>query len=197
MCIENTIPLITRKIDWHHLHVALRGLQVANSNNLLLGSKGGSADNLVYFQDCVVDRKMTIIGTRFIGSLALDFFLCGETRLATPEATFFLHECRWTLGGGDVTKGEAQMRALLHEYNRDFEKYRYWSDVHQRLMIFDQITIELMSQKTNLSAYAVAELMQEESYFDVDCALHYGIIHDVVDIQQIALLPQLGIFEPW
>jgi ATP-dependent protease ClpP protease subunit len=197
MYIKNTVPLITEEIGWDDLHVALRGLQMANSNNLLLGSNGGRVSNLLYFRDHVANRKMTIVGAQIVGSLALNFFLYGETRLATPESTFLLHECRWTLGGEEVTKGEAQMRALLHEYNRDFERYHYWSDVHQKLTIFDQITIELMSQKTNLSAYAVAKLIREESYFDVDCALHYGIIHDVVDAQQIALLPQLGVFEPW
>ena len=65
------------------------------------------------------------------------------------------------------------------------------------LVCFEQMASKLISRKTFLSAGMAMELMRSEHEFNVDEALRYGIIHDVVDNQQVHILSQFGAYEPW
>ncbi len=198
MFYQNAVPLIIREIKPEDVLSVLYAFRETNSSSLLLNSNGGSIFNFVKFGSCIAQRNISIIGDSVVASLATIFFLCGKERVATPETIFAIHEGRFEDGSGKaITKGEAQMQALICECNRDRIGYLRYMDMWRKLVFFDELQAELISRKTSLSVDRTMDLMRQEYKFNINDALHYGIIHDVIERQQIHLLSQFGTYEPW
>lgn len=198
MIFQNTVPLVTEEIKPLDIVNVLNSFREMNSNSLLLSSNGGSVASFVGLGNHIIERNISVVGAGPVGSIAVIFFLCGKVRVATPDTTFFIHEAGYVDCSGErVTKGEAQMRALICEYENNTMDCLKWEKIWNGLTYIDQKEAELISQKTSLSAGMVIELMRSEHEFDIDDALRYGIIQDVVNIQQISILSQCGIYEPW
>jgi ATP-dependent protease ClpP protease subunit len=197
MIFQNTIPLIKKRINPIDLHITLCSLRKVNSQSLMLSSCGGSSENFVIFGRYFLDRKLSIIGRNNVDSVALSLFLCGEKRVAMPDTQFLIHENSLVCdSGGRVTKGEAQMRALIHEHQREMSEFFFWSDVYQTLRQLDAMYAELVSYRTALSAATASSLMYEGHCFGVEEALECGIIHGIIE-DDVPILSQLGVFNPW
>lgn len=198
MIFKNTVPLVTEKIEVSDVLNVLHAFQETNSNSLLLSSGGGSVYSFVKLNQHFIERDMSVIGDGHVASLAAMFFFCGKFRVATPGSTFFIHEGRVMNGSGAaVTKGEAQMQAFVCEHENDIKGFRLWMHIWQTLVHIDRIGAELISKQTSLSFGTAVELIRVGHEFTVDDALKYGIIHDVIDGQQVQILPQFGKYQPW
>lgn len=198
MIFQNTVPLVTEEIKPGDVMSVLYAFREMNSNSLLLSSNGGSAASFIGLGNHIIERNISVVGAGPVGSLAVIFFLCGKVRVATPDTTFFIHEASCVGWSGErVTKGEAQMKALICEYENNMAGYLRWERIRNGLTYIDQKEAELISQKTSLSAGMAMELMRSEHEFDIDDALRYRFIHDVVDEQQVHVLSQCGTYEPW
>jgi ATP-dependent protease ClpP protease subunit len=198
MILENVIPLVVEEIRLEDVFGVVYAFQKTNSRSMLLNSGGGSIYSFVKLGSYIAERRIITVGSGSVDSLALNFFLCGETRVATPESTFFIHESFFHDNSGKkISKGEAQMKALICEHQGNLNGYRTWNDAWKNLSFFDLELADLISRKTFLSAGTVMELMRKGHMFDVDEAMRYGIIHDVVESRQIRILPQFGTYQPF
>lgn len=198
MSFQNAVPLVTEEIKEDDVMNVLYAFRKTNLRSLLLSSEGGSISSFIRWSSHIAEKNILMIGSGPVASLAVTFFLCGKIRVATPDTTFFIHEARFIDGSGKKTaKGEAQMQALICKHENDPIGYQRWMSIWHGLVHADRMEAGLIAQETSLSAGTVMELIRLGHEFNVDDALRYGIIHDVIDSQQFNVLSQFGTYEPW
>jgi ATP-dependent protease ClpP protease subunit len=133
---------------------------------------------------CSVPFELITCNTSEVASIGNILFLAGETRLASPEATFFLHPLTFRAPAGcdiDYLRGRRTKleltcgsRAALRELDIGIVTLESQEQRVQRII----------EQHTKLTSLEVRSLIREHRTLSAAEAQTLGIVHDIIPPQR-------------
>lgn len=167
---------------------ATTSVQMGQSSGVFLHCIGGTVGSFMQNAEAMASQRFTALGL-LVGSLALDFYLCAETRLALPSSIFHLHHTRIRWEDGE--RETLDQLLWRHEISRALMETRPMSSTHrkahQALSGFIQLVadsqhfgVRWAAKRTGLEAGVVDRLMYEEVTLTAHEALHLGIVHRII-----------------
>lgn len=129
---------------------------------IILNSAGGEEYSGLAFYDRIRASKckFTIIGTGFVGSMALIVYVAGDRRIATKNTRFLNHQGSTEINGraSDIKIASKEMDELEEICNR------------------------LIAERTKQDIKKLRESIKAgDKYMNVDEAIKTGIVHEIID----------------
>lgn len=149
--------------------------------SVVISSPGGAVDAVFVAQRLFQGREITTVGKGEVSSTALDIFILGSKRFATPDVNMLIHRVGYEDKGRTVRAREAFLLAeILRLDHRPLSADETLRDA--RLMLeLDMYIARLISSRTRLETDRVMRLMDNEgTYLSLNEALEYGFVDDVV-----------------
>ncbi|HFC76858.1 MAG TPA: hypothetical protein ENJ27_01370 [Candidatus Moranbacteria bacterium] len=197
MFYANTIPLVADEILPQFIREVLIGFQKTNSKNLLIQSNGGYAESLLWALNPLRRRQISTIGIGVVGSLAVAIFVCGKRRLAFPDTEFFIHQCGYTSNGERITSSLAQIKALICREKNNQKGFDFWQQISVTCKMMDEMMIRLISSRTSIAPDIAGYFLEKEKTFSTEEAMRCGLIHGIIYPEEVALMPEFGVYQPW
>lgn len=190
MNLEHFFNLNTDHMYGEDAVSATASIQKGESNGVVINCPGGSIHSFMDDAVAMTDQHFTALGI-FVGSLAVEYYLCAGTRLATPHSTFFLHHPSVeTKDLGDQTLEQLLWkyeisRALIETHRPSKFEWR----THRRLIRLILGTAECqhfgvrwVSKRTGLEPGIVDQLMRDEVTLTASEALELGLVHHIIEL---------------
>lgn len=134
----NTASLVSLDIDMGDLNLMVSEI-IKGKQNLLIRSPGGTSNALPAALEFIANKEITTIGDGVVASAALDIFLCGRTRLATPGTCFTFHQSRARYEGRWMFAGEALQLARIASITESYDGGRHFASVYRELSEVDRL----------------------------------------------------------
>jgi ATP-dependent protease ClpP protease subunit len=183
----NTLPIISDDITASQADTLFREIRNKGYRNVFIDSPGGSVYTMKTALDNLPSRNMTVIAGGYVGSAALDIYLCGTRRLALPDSTFMFHRCNVSFDGRIVQAGELQQLARIARADKNWGAYRKMLELLSMLTEVDRITAEFIASRTRLYSQAVMWLMGGgDVELTAQQALYYGLVHEIISEDRVA-----------
>ncbi len=171
------IPEVCGLSDIHH-----------GKGNVVISSDGGEFLAFLMAKDILHGRVVTTVGSGSVFSTALDIFLLGEKRLATPDTRFLMHRSRYIENGRPVCACEALMMAEISMLENKPLSANEQNAVALALERCDHIAANLIATRTRLEIdRAMAMMDGDGTYLSLRDALAYGFVNEVIPATMVAL----------
>lgn len=180
--------LVTDHMTGDDAVVATRSIQEARAGGVVINCPGGIMNDFMDDAVALAGQHFTALGLS-IGSLAVDYYLCADTRIALPTSKFFVHYPRLAVGDEGLT-----LEQLLWEYEISRAKLetkrstRLEWKAHQRLIRLVLGTAECqyfgvrwIAKRTGLAPGIVDQLMRDEVTLTAGEALQLGLVHHIIE----------------
>lgn len=137
----------------------IRSTPMLNKNaNIILNTPGGDLYAGLAIYDWIRQESSNsyIIGTGAVMSAGMFILQAAQYRVATPNAQFLIHY------------GEENITSL--------PEVRHAKDM-------SDLTIEILTERSHLTRRQILKFYEKETYFDAIKALEYGLIDDIVGLE--------------
>ena len=149
--------------------------------NLIIHSRGGSAVTIVAAPRILLGRQVTTVGVGVVCSAALNLFLCGVRRVATPDTIFMFHHTRYPFEERWVTANEAQQLARIASLVDMPDREARFHGIYCTLAMVDSWVARLIASRTALDFSRVRQLMEGgDTTLSAKEALLYRFIDEIV-----------------
>lgn len=169
--------------------IATKSIQQGEAGGVVINSPGGTMNDFMGNAVALAAQRFTALGL-FTGSLAVDYYLCADTRLALPSSSFFVHHPR--LGSCDEDGQTLEQLLWKYEISRALMESKRptkadW-EMHQHLIRLTLGTAECQhfgvrwtAKRTGLEPGIVDQLMRDEVTLTAGEALQLGFVHRIIE----------------
>ncbi len=145
---------------------------------LFINSPGGNVgDGLsVYDTIRIMQSPVTAVVTGIVASMG-SIILCAcdaDKRLILPNSKIMIHDCSWgrkDFGGKKPHEIEEELKQL--------------SKVNEKL-------VGILAERCGKSVEEVAEVTKNDTYFDAEEAIEFGLASEIIDTEKLGMLMKEG-----
>lgn len=189
MDIKCFFPLTESYMTGDDAIIATRSIQRGEAGGVVIDCPGGTMGDFM-------DDAIALSGQRFTaiafdtGSLAVNYFLCADSRLALPNSSFTLHHVKAGLVGGTMRT----LDELGWEYAISLAKMETRRPTRQEWLSHRELArsiryaaeathfqVRWISRRTGLEPGIVDQMLRDEVTLTAAEALNLGLVHRIIE----------------